>query len=204
MRTRLPVQSWVDHLATFEARLENWSTDLPICLRYSKRALFGQLVNDQEQMYIVIFATYHQCRLNLHSSLVPRLSGTKLQDGLPLEAVHSSAKAAIDSARHLSALARDVLALEWDLARMPPFVGYCMYTSSVIHMTLLDSQLDGIGPSARADLFSSLRLLKAMKATWKHLDRLVRVLLHMHRYISNGFFSSGQEHLYSSKSECRQ
>ena len=126
-------------LFELEGQLSTWLTLLPESFVYSKRNLYQQVVVNQQPVYIFAHAIYHQCRLVLHSSLVPQFSGLHLRDRIPPEATILSARIAIKSAQEISQLSADLLALDWDPAQVAPFVGYCMYASASIHLTHLFS-----------------------------------------------------------------
>jgi len=87
--------------------------------------------------------------------------------------VRTSARITLESAKAISDLGADLLALEWDPARLAPFIGYCMYVSASIHVALIFSKDDKLAMAARSSLLSSLKLLSAMKSFWKVGQRLV-------------------------------
>ena len=124
-------------------------------------------------MYVFVHALYHQCRLVLHSALVPRFSGLHLHHRLPPEASSLSARIALGSVQALSEIGADLLALDWDPAQIPAFVGYCMYVGASINVTLLGSRDAALAAHARTNLASNLRLLKSLKVFWTNLERLV-------------------------------
>ena len=127
-------------------------------------------------MYIFVHALYHQCRLVLHASLAPQFSGLDLHERLPSEAASLSARIALKSAQEISEIGADVLALDWDAGQIAPFVGYCMYVSASIHVTLLGSRDATLAALARANLISNMKLLKSMKLYWANLQRLVSLV----------------------------
>jgi hypothetical protein len=170
---RVSVRDRLADLFELEGRLSVWSARLPAPFIYSKRNLYEQLVINQQSVYIFVHALYHQCRLVLHSSLVPQFSGIAMNEPLPSEATSVSARIALNSAQKLSDLGADLLALDWDPCQIAPFVGYCMYVSASIHIALLGSKDVTLAALARANLTSNLRLLKAMKTYWIALERLV-------------------------------
>ena len=132
-------------------------------------------------------ALSHQCRVVLHGSLVPHFSGLPLQSAMPLEAVRTSARIALESAKAISQLGADLLALQWNPARLAPFVGYCMYVAASIHVALIISRDDIMARNARLNLLTSLNLLEAMKPFWNNLQRLVSNILHyqnLHRQLT--------------------
>ena len=169
----MSVKERLADLFELEGRLSTWSARLPECFMYSKRNLYEQLVVYQQPVYIFVRALYHQCRLVLHASLVPQFSGLHLNERLPSEATSLSARIALKSAQGISELGADLLALDWDPAQIAPFVGYCMYVSASIYITLLSSMDATLVALARANLTSNLKLLKSMKLYWTNLERLV-------------------------------
>jgi hypothetical protein len=173
------VRDWLADLFELEGRLANWSARLPDSFVYSKRNLYEQLVIKRQPVYIFVHALYHQCRLVLHSSLVPHFSGVHLNERFHLherlspEATNLSARIALKSAQAISELGADLLALEWDTSQIAPFVGYCMYVSASIHVTLLSSTDPTLIALTRANLISNLKILSSMKLYWTNLERLV-------------------------------
>ncbi|KIW11570.1 hypothetical protein PV08_10871 [Exophiala spinifera] len=169
---RLAVKDWLAELFELEGSLSAWLLRLPNCFKYSKRTLYEQLIINRQPIYVFVYALYHQCRLVLHSSLVPQFSGVRLYETLPTEATSLSARIALKSAGGLSELGSDLLALDWDPAQTPAFVGYCMYVSASIHITLLSSTDTALAAIAQKNLICNLKLLKSMKPYWTNLERL--------------------------------
>ena len=169
----MSVRDWLADLFELEGRLSTWSTRLPESFIYSKRNLYEQLVVHQQPVYTFVHALYHQCRLVLHSSLVPQFSGRHLHERLPVEATSLSARIALKSAQGISELGADLLALDWNPGQVAPFVGYCMYVAASIHITLLYSVDGALAALARANLISNLKLLKSLRPYWTNLERLV-------------------------------
>lgn len=170
---RISGREWLTELFDLEGRLSTWSSQLPEALKYTKRNLYHQLVVLQQPVYTFVHALYHQCRLVLHSSLVPKFSGIRLDKAIPKEATALSARIALKSAQKISELGADILALEWESAQIASFVGYCMYVSASIHIAFLSSRDASLATPARANLIASLKLLKSMKVYWTNLERLV-------------------------------
>lgn len=172
---RISGREWLAELFELEGRLSTWYSQLPQSLKYTKRNLYAQLVVSQQPVYTFLHALYHQCRLVLHSSLVPKFSGINLDKSIPPEATALSARIALKSAQRISELGADILALDWDPAQIASFVGYCLYVSASIHTAFLCSKDASLAVPARANLIASLKLLKSMKMYWTNLDRLVSV-----------------------------
>ena len=170
---RISGREWLTELFELEGRLSIWSSQLPEPLRYSKRNLYEQLVVLQQPVYTFVHALYHQCRLVLHSSLVPKFSGIYLDKAIPQEATAVSARIALKSAQRISELGADLLALDWDPSQIASFVGYCMYVSASIHIAFLCSRDTSLATPARSNLIASIKLLKSMKMYWTNLERLV-------------------------------
>ncbi|KIY01449.1 uncharacterized protein Z520_03001 [Fonsecaea multimorphosa CBS 102226] len=200
---RISGRDWLAELFELEGRLSAWYSQLPESLKYSKRNLYEQLVVLQQPVYTFVHALYHQCRLVLHSSLVPKFSGIRLDRAVPSEATALCARIALKSAQRISELGADILALDWDPAQIASFVGYCMYVSASIHIAFLCSRDATLAVPARANLMASLKLLKSMKMYWTNLKRLwVRINLlygaQMERRLASareGLAGSAEAHL---------
>lgn len=121
-------------------------------------------------------AVHRQCRLVLHASLVPQFSGLDLPGGIPPEVTSVSARIAWSSAEDISRLANDLLAMDWDPAKIPAFVGYCLYASASVHIAVLAVGDPALTNRAKAHLASTLKLLKSLKPYWSVLNKLVRIL----------------------------
>lgn len=160
-------------LFEIEGQLSNWSAQLHETFKYSKRNLYEQLVVNQQPVYVFFHILYHQCRLVLHSSLVPKFGGLRLPEAIPTEATSLSARIALTSAQKISEIGANLLALDWPASQIPSFVGYCMYVSASVHITLLSSRDVSLATFARANLISSLKVLLSVKAYWTNLERLV-------------------------------
>jgi hypothetical protein len=108
-------------------------------------------------------ALHHQCRLVLHASLVPQFSGLSLPEGIPPEVTSVSSRIVWKSAEDISCLAADLLNMDWDPAKVPAFVGYCLYASATVHTAMLGVSDALLAERARMHLVSTLRLLKSLK-----------------------------------------
>lgn len=160
-------------LFEIEGQLSKWSAQLHETLKYSKRNLYEQLVVNQQPVYVFFHVLYHQCRLVLHSSLVPKFSGLRSPETIPTEVTSLSARIALMSAQKISEIGANLLALDWPASQIPSFVGYCMYVSASVHITLLSSRDVALATLAKTNLISSLKVLLAVKEYWTNLERLV-------------------------------
>lgn len=170
---RSSAMEWMARLFEIEGQLSKWPAQLHETFKYSKRSLYEQLVVNQQPVFIFVHALYHQCRLVLHSSLVPKFGGLRLPEAIPSEATSLSARIALTSAQKISELGADLLALDWHASQIPSFVGYCMYVSASIHITLLSSRDASLSTMARGNLITSLKVLVSVKMYWTNLERLV-------------------------------
>lgn len=165
-----PAHKMVSDLITLDQELNAWTSSLPSSFHYNKRNLFEYLVVKGQFGYVSAHALFHQCRLVLHASIVPRFGGRVPRDALPIDVVRSSARSVFESAKQLSVIANDLAALEWEPASLSPFFGWAMYASAAIHL------LTPAQPDALSAANSSLRVLKGMKPYWQHLNVLVSAL----------------------------
>jgi hypothetical protein len=161
-------------LFDLDSRLSLWERSLHPAFSYSKRNLYKQLIVEQQPAFIFINALYHQCRLVLHSSMVPQFSGLSTDESISTEIINVSARTALKAAQSISELGSDLIALDWEISRIAPFVGYCTYCSASIHIVFLFSQNEALSALAKKRLVSNLNVLCAMKDYWSNLERLVR------------------------------
>lgn len=159
-----------------ESQLASWRSGLSDQFSYSKRNLYEQPVIKQQSLFILVHALYHQCRIVLHSFLVPQFSGLRLPETIPTEVTNASARIALRSAQEISSLGADLSALDWDPTRIPGFVGYCMYVSASIQIGVLGSTDSLLKACARISLASSLEWLNSLKIYWSNLEKLVSQL----------------------------
>ena len=173
----MSIKDWLAELFELDGRLSRWPALLRSSSAYSKRNLYEQLVIEHQPLYIFVHSLYHQCRLVLHAALVPQFSGLCLNERLPAEVTRLSARIALTSALRVSEIAADLLALDWDPAQIPSFVGYCLYVSGSILITLLQSKDAALATLARESFVHNLKLLKIMQVYWTNLERLVSATL---------------------------
>lgn len=178
-----PAQEIVTNLLTLDQALNAWNSRLPPSFYYSKRNLFEYLVVKEQFSYVRAHALFHQCRLVLHSSIVPRFGGRASRGDFSIDVVRSSARSVLESAKQLSVLADNLAALEWEPASLTPFFGWAMYASAAIHL------LSPARPDALAAAHSSLRVLNAMKSFWPHLNVLVSALFSRVSTITSGQYA---------------
>ncbi|QIW98290.1 hypothetical protein AMS68_003808 [Peltaster fructicola] len=174
-------------LLNLQQELAEWLTTIHPSLAYSKRNLFEQVVYKQDSIFSALHTMLHHCRLTLHSSLVPRFSG-KLSCNLPAEIIKMSTEASIRSAAGLAEIANDLIAFDCDYAKLPPYVGYCMYVAGSIHVTMISSP--ALGETARKNLGLNMTVLQGMKPFWAILERLWQRLVSLcETHVAKGSFS---------------
>lgn len=170
----MKAKDWLAGVLDLDAQLLTWHANLSPSLKYSKRTLYDQLVNQQQPVYVFVYGLYHQCRLVLHAALVPQFSGLKMTIDISVEMVSASARIAVNNARDLTKIGADLLALEWNFVSIAPFFGYCMYVCATIHIAMLGWKDQFDDPKRK--LITNLKILKSMKPYWVTLQRLVSMI----------------------------
>ena len=172
-RKHSPAREWLTDVYELDSQLIVWRSELPGHLLYSKRNLYEQPVFNQQSLFLLVHAFYHQCRTVLHSTLVPQFSGLPLPETVPVEITCVSARIALKGAQEITSLGADLEALDWDPTRIPAFVGYCMYVSASIQIAILGSAESPLKACARTSLISNLKWLNSLQIYWAHLGKLV-------------------------------
>lgn len=168
---------WLTEAFELEGWLAAWVAQLAPSLSYSRRGLYEHVVILEQPVYVLVHLLYLQCRLVLHSSIVPRFSGLRPAQSVPGHAISMSAHISLQTAQKVSEIATDIQTLEVDATEIASFAGYCVYVSATIHITFLTSPDITLATLARTNLASNLRLIRSMKPYWSNLERLVRCTL---------------------------
>ncbi|KIV83980.1 hypothetical protein PV11_05960 [Exophiala sideris] len=171
-RAQMAARNLLADVYDLEGQLVLWRSGLSDQFSYSKRNLYDQPIPKQQSLFILVHALYHQCRIVLHSSLVPQYSGLQLPETIPAEVINASARIALRSAQEISNLGADLSALDWDPTRTPGFVGYCMYVSASIHIGVLGSTDSLLKACARTSLASNFEWLNSMSMYWSNSEKL--------------------------------
>jgi hypothetical protein len=148
---------------TLDQGLSNWEAGIDSSFTYSRGNLHHHLMNKQHALYSLAFCIFYQCRLVLHSSLVPQISGLPAENGMSDDFVVKCARVALQSAQSISQLGSDLIDLRCNLLHMGPFVGYCMYASACIQVQFVLSSNTKVASRAQADLLSSLKILETIE-----------------------------------------
>lgn len=167
------MSEWIPKVYELDTQLASWYSSISDNFAYTKKNLYEQRLQTLPSLFLFVHTVYHQCRLVLHSSLVPQFSGLHLPKSVLPEFIHVGAQRAIRSAQDIASIGADLIALNWDPAQLPAFFGYAMYSAASIHIAMLGSADEGIKKTTRTALKTSLRWLRALKIHWSNLDRLV-------------------------------
>lgn len=167
----------LSELFKLDTQLSQWQNSLHPYLAYSKTRLYEHLKVLDNVNYVFLHALYYQCLLVLHSAIVPQFSGLTGDFSQSKELINTSARIALKSAKNISALAADLLSLNWDFSRVAPFLGYCIYASSSILVVFFYTGKQDKSCLCRRRLSSNLRALGLMRDYWGYLEQLVSTCL---------------------------
>lgn len=155
---------WTDHNSQFAKLNEQvlaFPQSLPERLRYSDINLQNHADNHLSSQFLFIHIAYHHVRLFLHQFALPS-SPRDVQNPAP-EYVRC-AKIAVDAATQISCMISK--AAENGYKLVAPFMGYCAFTSSNVHLVRAFSKEREVQEQAEQHLSVNMKYLGQMKNWW--------------------------------------
>lgn len=125
---------------------------------------------------LLLHVMYQQCWCSLHSSIVPLFSWSVFDDNYSY-AQQLSAQTALEHANTVSSLLETALSLDWDVRRMPSFIGYAAYSACAIQTPFLWCLHPDVKQRAVRSVLANLKTLQILGDLWKFLKVLVRRLI---------------------------
>lgn len=178
-------QSWDSYSSTYVAaifeldlRLQQIYAMLPPELQV-ENALKRGASEDLQRNSFYLNSIYYLCNIFLHASAVPGLSGSSGASDIPHNFMEFCATIALTNANNFSKMAKTYLERSPDLAKIPPFVGYCAFISGSVHAVMARlSRESSIFTPSRAQSIVCLLVLQELKAYYPILGLLVSSTLY--------------------------
>ena len=150
------------HWAVLKAQAEDYYKNLPSSLQYSKENLANHAAEKLANHFIYLHVSYNQVLLFLHKFAIPANPGAQIPPNLPKDFVNDALKVAVEKASVISMLLNQ--ALDYQVAA--PFVGYCAFVSSTVHIWGIFSKNSDIESSSKENLAHNWKFISKMKKHW--------------------------------------
>ncbi|KAI9664146.1 MAG: hypothetical protein M1829_006013 [Trizodia sp. TS-e1964] len=144
------------------AQAEAFKAGLPNPLQYTAENLHYYSSERLANQFLFLHIAYHQVLLFLNKFAVPTTSGASTPKDMPESFLSKAGHAAIHAADQISALIRD----SEGHAVVAPFIGYCAFLSSTVHIIGIFSKNTELKTSSRRNLVSNVHYLGQMRRYW--------------------------------------
>ena len=166
---------------------EQYMESLPERLRYSSEALQNFAAQKLANQFLYLHVAYHQVVLFLHKFAIPTTPGGKVPQDMPLDFVSQAAKTAVDAAGKISILLNETT----NHFVAAPFVGYCAFASSTIHIWGIFSKNPSLEASSKRNLAHNVKYLSRMKKHWGMLHYMAENLKGIYRQHADAALGGG-------------
>ena len=158
----LPLSDHNSHWAKLKKQVEEYHASLPESLKYSSENLQTHSAEKLANQFLFLHVTYNQVILFLHRFAIPASPGGKLPTDLSKEFINEAAHTAVEAASQISSLLNET---RTHLVAAP-FVGYCAFVSSTVHIWGIFSKNAQLEATSKRNLGYNVKYLGMMKKYW--------------------------------------
>ncbi|KAL8714233.1 MAG: hypothetical protein Q9220_001962 [cf. Caloplaca sp. 1 TL-2023] len=148
--------------AELKKQVEDFKASLPQDLEYNADNLASHAAEKLANQFVLLHIVYHQVVLFLNRHAIPITSGAITPGDVPKEFQSAAAQVVVKAAEEISNLIGH--ASEHNV--VAPFVGYCAFTSSMVHIWSLSSPHPSVQASAKQKLGENISYIGKMKRYW--------------------------------------
>ena len=165
------------HLAVLRRQASRFVEELPKKLEYSTETLRDYAAEKLANQFLYLHIAFNQVILFLNKFAIPSTPGGEIPSDMPEDFVNSAAKAAIDSASKISSLLNEAT----NHPVVAPFVGYCAFASSTVHIWGIFSKKTPLESACKQNLVYNVRYISRMKRHWGMFHYMVENLKGIYR-----------------------
>ncbi|KAI5847810.1 fungal-specific transcription factor domain-containing protein [Morchella snyderi] len=144
------------------AEADRFANTLPERLHYTTENVKSHITERIFCQFIFVHLSYHQIRLFLHKSAIPPTPDEI--PGMPREFVKSASDITVDAATQIAKILEDVE--ERGAVVAAPFMGYCAFSSALIHLVRMFTTEDNAQIEAKKYMEVCLRFLLNIRQYW--------------------------------------
>ena len=150
------------HYAELRRQANDFKESLPADLQDSRVNLKNHAAERLGNQFLFMHIASNQVVLFLHRFAIPTAPGARNPKELPTKFLAEAVPAVLDAASQISILVNDAL----EYHAVAPFLGYCAFMSSTIHVWGIFSKNKYIEASCKRHLASNVKYLGKMKKYW--------------------------------------
>ena len=161
-RDEYPIWDTKSQYAELRRQASGFKTSLPPDLQNTRENLEIHAAEKLGNQFLFLHIAANQVVLFLHRFAIPTAPGARNPKEMPKPFLAEAAPAVLDAATQISSLINDALKYH----AVAPFLGYCAFMSSTIHVWGIFSKNKSIEASCKRNLTSNVRYLSRMKKHW--------------------------------------
>ena len=161
-RDEYPIWDNKSQYSELRRQASDFKTSLPPDLLNTRENLKTHAAEKLGNQFLFLHIASNQVVLFLHRFAIPTAPGARNSKEIPKSFLAEAAPAVLDAATQISDLINDALKYH----AVAPFLGYCAFMSSTIHVWGIFSKNKSIEASCKRNLTSNVRYLSRMKKHW--------------------------------------
>ena len=161
-KDKYPIWDPKSQYAELRRQANDFKESLPANLQDSHENLKNHAAERLGNQFLFMHIASNQVVLFLHRFAIPTAPGARNPKELPTKFLAEAVPAVLDAASQISILVNDAL----EYHAVAPFLGYCAFMSSTIHVWGIFSKNKSIEASCKRHLASNVKYLGKMKKYW--------------------------------------
>lgn len=161
-RDKYPIWDTKSQYAELRRQASDFKTSLPVELRNTRDNLRNHAAERLGNQFLFMHIASYQVVLFLHRFAIPTAPGGRNPKEMPKSFLTEAAPVALDAASQISILINDAI----EHHAVAPFLGYCAFMSSTIHVWGVFSKNKSIEESCKKDLANNVKYISKMKKHW--------------------------------------
>ncbi|KAG8534126.1 uncharacterized protein KY384_000970 [Bacidia gigantensis] len=163
-KSKDPCPAWelTSHWADLKRQALEFKASFPPELHNTKENLQNHAAQQLASQFIFLHVTSNQIILFLHRFAVPTSPGGRAPSEMPKAFFNDSYQTAMDSANKISTL----LACAEEYSVNAPFMGYCAFSSSTVHIWAVFSGTAATKATSSKHLADNVKYLRKMRKYW--------------------------------------
>ena len=169
-----PKPMWDPRSRYAELRVEatNFRASLPSELRNTPENLKTHASEKLGNQFLFLHIAIHQVILFLNRFAIPTAPGARNPKEMPNSFLEEAGPLAVEAANGISSLIK----YAWDYHAVAPFLGYCAFLSSTVHVWAKFSKSQAIAETSSMHLATNMNYLKKMKDYWGTFQFMIQNL----------------------------
>ncbi|MCJ1248602.1 hypothetical protein MMC30_005820 [Trapelia coarctata] len=158
-------------------QVEKYQESLPERLKYNSENLQTHAAEKLANQFLFLHVIYNQVLLFLHKFAIPASPGGILPADLSKEFISDAAQTAVEAASQISSLLSETK----NHLVAAPFVGYCAFVSSTVHIWGIFSKNAQLEATSKRNLGYNVKYLGLMKKYWGMFHYMAENLKEIYR-----------------------